>query len=310
MQEEIQTEKLIISEEESGKRLDIYLIQIYTENSRNYIKKLIENGDILVNGKIQKSGYKIKQNDEIDICFPKLEEYKLEAQNIDIDIIYQDQDIAIINKPQGMVVHPAVGNLEGTLVNAILYHIKDLSGINGELRPGIVHRIDKDTSGLLVVAKNDFSHRILSEQIKQKTCKRIYVALVHGAPHNNEGEVTTYIGRSPKDRKMMAVVPENQGRIAITRYKLLQKYRNFSLMQFELQTGRTHQIRVHCKYLNIPIVGDIVYGGVKNNFGTKGQMLHACKLILKHPRSNQEMQFEAPIPKYFETILNKLQMNN
>ena len=303
----LEQEKILVTDAEKGKRLDVFLAEIYEEHSRSYLKRLIQDALITVNGKKEKSGYKLNEKDCIEISFPETEDFKLEAENIPLDIIYQDQDIAVINKPKGMVVHPAVGNLNGTLVNAIMYHIKDLSGINGELRPGIVHRIDKDTTGLLVIAKNDFAHRALSEQIKSKICKREYIALVHGAPHKKEDTIQTFIGRSFKDRKKMAVVREGEGRVAITEYKLLEKFGNFSLMYFKLHTGRTHQIRVHCKYLNIPIVGDQMYCGLINPFGIKAQMLHAKKLTLIHPRTNQEMKFEAPLPSDFEKVLQVLE---
>lgn len=304
------SEKIVVNEEECGQRLDIFLTKIYQENSRSFLKNLIDEENVLVNGKKQKSGYKIKTNDEILICFPKTETCDVLPENIPLNIIYQDSDIAIINKQKGMVVHPAVGNLNGTLVNALLYHIKDLSGINGELRPGIVHRIDKDTTGLLVIAKNDKAHRILSEEIKNKTAKRDYVALVHGSPHEKNGCVKTYIGRDPKDRKKMAVVDEDHGKEAITYYEVVQKLGNFSLMNFHLATGRTHQIRVHCKFLNIPIVGDYVYSAPKNNFGVDTQMLHAYKLTIIHPTTNKEMEFVAPLPDYFKKILDKLEQKN
>ena len=303
-------EVFTITDSEVGKRLDVVLSDVFSEHSRSYIKKLIDENFVFVNEKCQKAGYKVKYGDIVYIEFPVEETYSLEAQNIPLDIVYQDEDIAVINKAKGMVVHPAVGNTEGTLVNAILYHIKDLSGINGELRPGIVHRIDKDTTGLLVIAKNDMAHRSLSEQIKNKTCKRIYKALVHGAPPNSEGRVVTYIGRNPKDRKKMAVVEENEGRLAVTNYKVLKKYAHFSLIEFFLETGRTHQIRVHCKYLNIPIVGDFTYGAPKNKFGIEGQLLHACKLILQHPRTNEIMTFEAKLPNFFQNVIDKLEKTN
>ena len=310
MKESEDFEVVVVSEEEKDKRLDVCLTEIFSEHTRSYLKKLIDAGEVLVNGKKQKSGLKLKLGDKITINFPAPEEYDLTPQNIPLDIVYEDSDIVVINKPKGMVVHPAVGNLSGTLVNALLYHIKDLSGINGTLRPGIVHRIDKDTTGLLVVAKNDIAHKSLSEQIKQKICKRIYVALVHGAPHMQEGEVITHIGRSNKDRKLMAVVGDNEGREALTHYKVLEKFGAYTLMQFELQTGRTHQIRVHSKYLNIPIVGDFVYSAPKNPFKVQSQLLHAQKLILIHPRTNEKMEFVAPLPQEFEQVLSKLRAKN
>ena len=310
MQEVVDYEVIKVGEEEKDKRLDVVLTSIFSENTRSYIKKLITTGYVTLNGKTVKSGEKLKLDDQIIISFPKPEEYDLQPQNIDIDIVYQDKDIAVINKAKGMVVHPAVGNLSNTLVNALLYHIKDLSGINGTIRPGIVHRIDKDTTSLLVVAKNDKAHQILSEQIKSKTCKRFYIALVHGAPHEEQGVVKTFIGRSKKDRKLMAVVNEGEGREAITNYKVLEKFGAYTLMQYELQTGRTHQIRVHSKYLNIPIVGDFVYGAPKNPFKVEGQLLHAYKLVLVHPTTKKVMEFSAPIPQEFERVLTILRAKN
>ena len=308
--QDLDYEIIKVTDKEKDERLDIALSSIFTENTRSYLKKLITTGFVTVNDKVLKSGTKLKIDDVIKISFPKPEEYDLTPQNIDIDIVYEDSDIVVINKAKGMVVHPAVGNLSGTLVNALLYHIKDLSGINGTIRPGIVHRIDKDTTGLLVVAKNDMAHNSLSEQIKQKTCKRCYMALVHGAPQKAEGVVTTYIGRSKKDRKIMAVVSEGEGRIATTHYKLVEKFGLYSLMQYELETGRTHQIRVHSKYLNIPIVGDFVYGAPKNPFKVQGQLLHAYKLVLVHPRTNKQMEFNAPLPEEFERVLTILRAKN
>ena len=310
MQEDIDYEVLKVGEGEKGKRLDVALCEIFTENTRSYIKKLITSGYVTLNGKSVKSGEKLKLDDLIKIGFPKPEEYDLQPQNIDIDIVYQDNDIVVINKAKGMVVHPAVGNLSNTLVNALLFHIKDLSGINGTIRPGIVHRIDKDTTGLLVVAKNDKAHQILSEQIKSKQCKRYYMALVHGAPQQESGEVKTFIGRSKKDRKLMAVVQEGEGREAITMYKVAEKFGAYTLMQYELKTGRTHQIRVHSKYLNIPIVGDFAYGAPKNPFKVQGQLLHAYKLVLIHPTTGKEVEFNAPLPQEFEHVLTILRAKN
>ena len=225
--------------------------------------------------------------------------------DIDIDIVYEDEDMAVINKAQGMVVHPAPGSYDNTLVNALLYHLSSLSNINGVIRPGIVHRLDKDTSGLLVVAKNDNAHINLQEQISTKSAKRYYIALVDGDLKKDEGIVHTYIDRSSKDRKMMAVSRDNKGREAITLYKVLQRYVGYTLVEFELKTGRTHQIRVHSKHLGHPIVGDRVYGG-SNKFGLNGQLLHAFKLVLTHPRTGKEMTFVADIPDYFKNVLNQL----
>ncbi len=228
----------------------------------------------------------------------------LEAKNIPLDIVYQDKDIAIINKPQGMTVHAGNGTHGSTLVNALLYHLDSLSGINGVIRPGIVHRIDKDTSGLLVVAKNDAAHLSLSKQIKDKTCHRIYLALLEGVVKQNDGVIDTFIGRSDKNRTMMAV--KDSGRRAVTHFKVLKRYKEFTFAEFKLETGRTHQIRVHCKYIGHPIVGDPVYGYEKQKFKLNGQLLHAWKLELTHPSTGERMTFEAPIPDYFQAVLQKL----
>lgn len=299
-------ETICVDASEVGQRLDVFLSEVYSENTRSYIKKLIDSENVLVNDKAQKSGYKIKEGDKIFINFPEVEEIDAQPENIDIDIVYQDSDIVVVNKQKNMVVHPSTTSRTGTLVNALLYHIKDLSGINGKLRPGIVHRIDKDTTGLIVVAKNNVAHLSLSEQIKNKTCKRIYFAIVHGAPQNEQGVIKTQIGRCPKDRKKMCVLKEGEGREAITEYKLVEKFGKYSLMQFSLQTGRTHQIRVHCKHMNIQIVGDSVYGGLKNDFGATSQMLHAARLELVHPTTNEQMSFTAPLEKQMQRALDIL----
>ena len=246
----------------------------------------------------------LKIGEEISVNIPDPVKLDLEAENIPLDIIYQDKDIAIINKPQGMTVHAGNGTHGSTLVNALLYHLDSLSGINGVIRPGIVHRIDKDTSGLLVVAKNDAAHLSLSEQIKNKTCHRIYLALLEGTVKQNDGVIDTFIGRSDKNRTMMAV--KDSGRRAVTHFKVLKRYKEFTFAEFKLETGRTHQIRVHCKYIGHPIVGDPVYGYEKQKFKLNGQLLHAWKLELTHPSTGERMSFEAPLPDYFQAVLQKL----
>ena len=242
---------------EKSERLDVYLSE-KLDKTRSAVKKLVEDKNVTVNGKVEKAGKTLKEGDEITVVLPDPVKLDLEAENIPLDIIYQDEDIAIINKPQGMTVHAGNGVHGSTLVNALLYHLDSLSGINGVIRPGIVHRIDKDTSGLLVVAKNDAAHVSLSEQIKNKTCRRIYLALVEGVVKENDGVIDTFIGRSDKNRTMMAV--KSDGRRAVTHYKVIRRYKDYTLMEFSLETGRTHQIRVHTKYLGHPVVGDPVYG--------------------------------------------------
>ena len=293
--------KTIIAEK--SERLDVYLSE-KLDKTRSAIKRLIEDKNVTVNGKVEKAGKTLKEGDEITVILPDPVKLDLEAENIPLDIIYQDEDIAIINKPQGMTVHAGNGVHGSTLVNALLYHLDSLSGINGVIRPGIVHRIDKDTSGLLVVAKNDAAHVSLSEQIKNKTCRRIYLALVEGVVKENDGVIDTFIGRSDKNRTMMAV--KSDGRRAITHYKVIRRYKDYTLMEFSLETGRTHQIRVHTKYLGHPIVGDPVYGYKTQKFKLNGQLLHAFRLELTHPRSGERMTFEAPLPDYFREVLEKL----
>lgn len=293
--------KTIIAEK--SERLDVYLSE-KLDKTRSAIKKLIEDKNVTVNGKVEKAGKTLKEGDEITVILPDPVKLDLEAENIPLDIIYQDEDIAIINKPQGMTVHAGNGVHGSTLVNALLYHLDSLSGINGVIRPGIVHRIDKDTSGLLVVAKNDAAHVSLSEQIKNKTCRRIYLALVEGVVKENDGVIDTFIGRSDKNRTMMAV--KQDGRRAITHYKVIRRYKDYTLMEFSLETGRTHQIRVHTKYLGHPIVGDPVYGYKTQKFKLNGQLLHAFRLELTHPKSGERMTFEAPLPDYFQAVLAKL----
>lgn len=298
-------EKIIVHLNEDRVRLDSYLANEKAELSRTMIKKLIEDGNILVNGKRQKTSYKVENNDEICITVPEAKEINLKAQDIPIEIIYEDKDIIVVNKPKGMVVHPAVGNIDRTLVNAIMNICKDsLSGIGGEIRPGIVHRLDKDTSGLLIVAKNDEAHIKMSEEIKNREVTKIYIALVRGVVKENEASIDMPIGRSPKDRKKMAVV--RNGKRAITHFKVIKRYHNYTLLQIKIDTGRTHQIRVHMAEIGYPVVGDLVYSNGKNEFGVEGQMLHAKKLEFKHPITGESMHLEAELPDYFKQILKKL----
>ena len=264
-------------EETKNERLDVFLCSKLTDCSRSHIKNLITNELVLVNGKSVKSGEKLKQGDIIEVLDYQTKELDLAPENIDMDIVYQDDDLAVINKPQGLVVHPANGNENGTLVNALLYHLTNLSSINGVVRPGIVHRLDKDTSGLLIVAKNDKAHVSLSKQIELKTCHRHYLALCDGNLTQDSGTITTHISRSKKDRKQMAVCDDQEGKIAITNYNVVERFGNYTLVEFVLQTGRTHQIRVHSKHIKHPIVGDQTYGN-KCKFNINGQLLHAYKI--------------------------------
>lgn len=293
----------IAKNDDIGLRLDIFLIDKNPDKTRSHIKHWIENGDVLVNGKKVKAGYSIKENDQIELGEIKEKVISAEPQDIPIDIVYEDDDIAIINKPQGMVVHPAVGNYDQTLVNALMFNLSSLSSINGVIRPGIVHRLDKETSGLLVIAKNDNAHIALSKQIAQKECKRIYCALVDGVL-KSDGEIATFMGRDPRNRLKMAVL--DKGKWAETKYKVLEVLGNYSLVEFELKTGRTHQIRVHSAYIHHPIVGDKLYNSNKCKFNLNGQLLHAKKLILTHPKTGEIMTFESDLPDYFKKVLRNL----
>lgn len=294
-------ENIVTNEDQKGLRLDVFLLEKHPEFSRSHIKNLIEKGLVKVNGKVVKAGYALKTGENIEIEVQKPEAISTDAEDVDFEIVYQDEDLAVINKPQGLVVHPCSSTKSGTLVNGLLYKIKDLSGINGQLRPGIVHRLDKDTSGLLVVAKNDFAHVRLAEQIKNKTCHRNYLAVLDGNLKENEGRIETFIKRDPKDRMKMSV--QSSGRVAITDFKVLKRFEKCCLVEFALQTGRTHQIRVHSKYLNHPIVGDKLYG--KEVKELAGQLLHAYKISFVHPRSGELMTFEADLPGYFKDYLKK-----
>lgn len=295
----------IVSQEEKGKRLDTYISSVDTDITRTSAQRLIEDGNILVNGKNVKVSYKIQENDKISVEIPEPKQIELKAQDIPIEIVYEDSDIIVVNKPKGMVVHPANGNPDGTLVNAIMAICKDsLSGIGGEIRPGIVHRIDKDTSGLLIVAKNDNSHVKMSEQIKNHEVKKTYIALVRGVFKENEATIDMPIGRSISDRKKMAV--NKNGKNAITHIKVLKRFDKYTLLQVNIETGRTHQIRVHLSHIGYPIVGDYTYSNGKNEFDVVGQCLHAQKLEFKHPITQKDMCLEAELPQYFKDILDKL----
>lgn len=288
-------------------RIDKVLSDLLKNHSRSQIQQWLKDQNITVNGDITRSNYKVKENDEISINVPEPEELDVVAENIPIEIVYEDDDVLVVNKPQGMVVHPSAGHQNGTLVNALLYHIKDLSSINGIIRPGIVHRIDKDTSGLLMVAKNDKAHIALAEQLKDKTSLRKYIALVHGEISHDKGEINAPIGRSKNDRKMQAVL--EGGKPAVTHFEVLERFEGFTLLQLQLETGRTHQIRVHMKYIGYPVAGDPLYGPRKTLKGN-GQFLHAEVLGFKHPTTGQMMVFETPLPELFEKTLDQLRNND
>ena len=299
MEEKIKVE---VENLEKSERIDKYLSSKLDDNfSRAKIQKLIDEELILVNDKVIKSSYKVSNGDVILIT-DKEEDMSVKPEKMDIDIVYEDDDVMVINKKSGVVVHPAPGNYSGTLVNGLMYLSKDLSHVNGEFRPGIVHRIDKDTSGLLIVAKNDKAHRILAEELKEKKIKRKYIALVSGVINHDIGEIDAPIGRDPSDRKKMCVTSTNS-KDAITHFRVLERYKNASLIECELETGRTHQIRVHMKYINHPVINDPVYG--KNNHGEFGQLLHAKEITFTHPTTKEVMTFSCEVPEEFNKILEE-----
>ncbi|MBP6102916.1 MAG: RluA family pseudouridine synthase [Leptotrichiaceae bacterium] len=296
----------VVEEEDKGTRLDQYLVK-QLDLTRTRVQNLIKENNIKVNNEKTKVAYKIEPNDSVRVYIPEVVEKDIEAEDIKLDIVYQDGDIAIINKYSGMVVHPAHGHYSGTLVNAILFQIKDLSGINGEMRPGIVHRLDKDTSGLIIVAKNDKAHTKLTEMFKNKEIKKTYLAIVKGKVSKETGRIETNIGRDEKDRKKMSVSrDEKKGKLAITTYKVIDSNERYSLLDVNIETGRTHQIRVHMKHIGYPILGDIVYGRPDNKI--MRQMLHAYKLEFKHPITSEEMVLEAQLPKDFVEALGYAQL--
>ena len=298
-------EKLIVDLNNSGDRLDAFVANSINSLSRTMVKKLIEEDNITVNGKKTKVSYKVQTNDVIEVNIPEAKELDIIAQDIPIEVVYEDSDIIVVNKPKGLVVHPANGNWDGTLVNAIMAKCKDsLSGIGGEIRPGIVHRLDKDTSGLLIIAKNDEAHLNMSNQIKNREVKKIYYALVRGVVPENEATINMPIGRSTKDRKKMAVTKD--GKEAVTHFKVIQRFSKYTLLEVKIDTGRTHQIRVHLSEIGYPVVGDEVYSNGKNEFGVKGQLLHAKSLDFKHPITGKEMHLEAELPEEFKEVLEQL----
>lgn len=305
----MKTKTIQINEEGVGKRIDSYLSNTEKELSRSTIQRLIEENNINVNGNKTKDSYKLRLNDEIKISIEPAKEINLKAQNIPIEVIYEDNDIIVVNKPKGMVVHPANGNPDGTLVNAVMAICKDsLSGIGGEIRPGIVHRLDKNTSGIIIVAKNDKAHINLSEQLKNHEIKKTYIALVRGIIKEDEATINMPIGRSTKDRKKMAVNKNGKG--AITHFKVLERFENkYTLLKINIETGRTHQIRVHLSHIGYPIIGDEVYSNGKNEWGISGQCLHSWKIEFTHPITQKQMKLEAELPKYFKDILKEFIYN-
>ena len=298
--------KIIISEELQGQRLDKALSLICKDYSRSHLTLMVELGSVLVNDKIEKPSYKVKLGDIILINeMESKEDDSIDAEDIPLDIVYEDNDIIVINKAQGMVVHPAVGHHEHTLVNALLHHCKDLSGINGKIRPGIVHRIDKDTSGLIVAAKNDYAHEFLAEQLKDHTMNREYIALVKGVIQENEGKIDLPIARSKQNRQKMCVEAVN-GKRAVTYFTVLERFYDYTLVKCRLETGRTHQIRVHMSYISHPIEGDKIYSKSKSRLYDEGQLLHAYRLNLIHPSTKKKMSFECDIPDYFKKVIENL----
>lgn len=292
--------------QQENERLDKFLTAQFLDFTRSYIKTLIEDGNVTVNTKIVKSGYALKQGDEIKITIPEKQLISTEAEDIDLNIVYEDEDLVVINKQAGLVVHPCSTTKSGTLVNALMYHIKDLSTINGVYRPGIVHRLDKDTAGLMLVAKNDKAHKFLSAQLKDKTLNREYLALVKGRV-DKDFSVEGYIGRNPRDRKQMALVSEDKGKYSYTDFYVDKSYNGYTLLRCVLKTGRTHQIRVHLKSKNRAILGDELYGGVDKSIKTNGQLLFAYKIRFIHPTTLKPMEFECELPDFFTNILNKIE---
>ena len=291
--------------EYEGERLDKYLSILYPEQSRSFFQKLIKDGHVLVNDTPEKANYRLRVEDLISVTIPDAVETPILPENIPLDILYEDDDLLVVNKPKGMVVHPSAGHYTGTLVNAIMYHCKDsLSGINGEIRPGIVHRIDMDTTGSLIVCKNDESHIFIAEQIKEHSVTRKYRGIVYGGVSDDEGTIDAPIGRHPTDRKKMAIVPN--GNPAVTHYRVLQRFERYTYMEFQLETGRTHQIRVHMASIGHPLLGDAVYSSGKSPYHLQGQTLHAMTIGFIHPATREYLEITAPLPDYFEKILRDL----
>lgn len=304
------TREFDVLDVDAGTRIDKYLSEELPDISRSYIQKLIKEDQITVNGKVIKANYKVSTGDIVRFDEPELKEPDILAEDIPLEILYEDSDLLIVNKPKGMVVHPSAGHYSGTLVNALMYYCKDdLSGINGVLRPGIVHRIDMDTTGSLLVCKNDFTHNDIAEQLKVHSIKRVYHAIVHGVLKEDEGTINAPIGRHPIDRKKMSINHKN-GKEAVTHYKVIKRFKNFTYIQCQLETGRTHQIRVHMASINHPLLGDINYGPAKCPFKLQGQCLHAKIIGIVHPRTGEYVEADAPLPEYFESLLEKLEAMN
>ena len=300
----------MVSEEQEDLRIDRYLSEACEELSRSYIQKLLKNQDVLVNGGPVKASYKVVAGDQIEVDVPEAVEPEIVAEEMDLDILYEDQDVILVNKPKGMVVHPAAGHYTGTLVNGLMAHCRDeLSGINGVMRPGIVHRIDMDTTGVIIACKNDLAHNSIAAQLKEHSITRRYQAIVHGVLKDDEGVIDAPIGRSPKDRKKMAI-NYNNGKSAVTHYRVIARFKDFTHIECRLETGRTHQIRVHMASIGHPLLGDQVYGPAKVPFsGLQGQTLHAGVLGIIHPSTGEYMKFHAPLPEYFEKLLRKLEQD-
>ena len=304
----METKQYIVEAQDEGTRLDVYLTRELGQ-SRSYVQSLVKEGNVQVNGKTGKSNLKLSKESEISVTIPEVHEVEVEPENIPLDILFEDSHMIVINKARGMVVHPAVGNHSGTLVNALLYHCKDLSGINGEIRPGIVHRLDKDTSGVMMAAKHDESHLGLAEQVKEHSATRTYYALVQGNIAEEKGTIKAPIGRHPKDRMIMAVVFDNS-KVAVTHVRVLERYGKHTLIECQLETGRTHQIRVHLAYIGHPVVNDPFYGFRKMDFPIVGQALHSKTLSVKHPITGEVLHFEAPLPDDFLACIEYAKEHN
>ena len=299
-------EQLVIQEEQSGKRLDVVVSALFPELTRAHAQKLIKEGLVSINDKPRKASYTVVAGERLSLALPAPAELEILPENIQLDILYEDSDVILVNKPKGMVVHPAAGHTSGTLVNALLYHCKDsLSGINGILRPGIVHRIDKDTTGVIIACKNDRAHQCIAAQLKEHSITRRYLALAQGVMREEEGTVDAPLGRDPEQRKRMKSGITN-GKHAVTHYRVLERFSSASYLSCRLETGRTHQIRVHLASLGHPLLGDTVYGSTKNPYHLEGQCLHAAVLGFRHPADGRYMEFTAPLPEYFEALLQKL----
>ncbi len=306
MEKKLDKIEVIVEKEQAGVRIDKFLANELPVFSRSFLQKILKDEQVFVNEKIVKANYKINENDEISFEIPENQEPDILPEDLDVEVIYEDKDVILVNKPKGMVVHPSAGHFSGTLVNFLMHHCKDdLSGINGVLRPGIVHRIDMDTTGVLIVCKNDVAHQSIAEQLKEHSITRRYRALVHGILKEDEGRIETLIGRHPTDRKKMSTQCKN-GKEAITNYKVLQRFTNHTYVECRLETGRTHQIRVHMASIGHPLLGDETYGNVKHKYNLQGQCLHAMILGFIHPRTGEYMEFEAALPEYFQKLLNIL----